>query len=221
MARIQQNYMVTEDSDLQFVVAELMKSHIKNWGKDKNDWLVQIKTAGGVDDTLNHEVLFQELKESGLKTLGIVVDADDSCQAKWEGIKEFCRKAKAPIPQACPPNGLIVDKIIGESGVEARFGVWIMPNNNSDGMLESFCHGMIPAGNEKLLEYAVGCIDKAKTLGAPYKTVHHNKALMHTWLAWQDPPGERMGRAIAKKILKPDAPGAKLFVDWFRKLYGL
>jgi hypothetical protein len=221
VARIQQNYMVTEDSDLQYAVAELMKSHIQNWGKDPSDWLITIKRARGVDDALNHEILFQELKESGLKTLGIVVDGDNAWKEKWESIRDFCRKCNAQTPQNCPPAGLIVDRIIGESGVEARFGAWIMPNNQSDGMLENFCHAMIPAGNEKILDHAVGCVRKAKELGAPYNPIHHNKALMHTWLAWQDPPGERMGRAIANKILNPNAESAKSFVTWFRKLYGV
>ena len=34
-----------------------------------------------------------------------------------------------------------------------------------------------------------------------YKSVHHAKARIHTWLSWQDEPGTPMGTAITKRTL--------------------
>jgi hypothetical protein len=217
----QENYLIVEDSDLQYAIVELMKAHLPRWGKDERDWLVKVKVARGVNDVLNHEGLFTELKESGLRVLGIAIDADDRPTERWRSISNFCHKAMAQVPDDCPAEGLIVERIVGENGIVARFGAWIMPNNQSEGMLEDFCRELVPAGNEQLLTHAAASVSEAKRIGAPFNPRHTEKALLHSWLAWQDPPGERMGRAIAQRILRHDAESAKPFVAWFRNPYRL
>jgi hypothetical protein len=221
MTAPQPNYLLAEDTDLQYAIIELMKAHLPNWGERERDWLVKVKRADGVDDALNHDTLFEQLKESGLKVLGVVIDADDNPKGRWQSIRDFCQKVQAQAPAQCPGEGFIVDQIKGPNGVVAKFGAWIMPDNKSEGMLEDFCFKLIPPGNEVLLVHAASAIARAKELAAPFIKPHERKALMHTWLAWQNPPGYRMGRAIAHRILYPDGQYAKPFVTWFRKLYGL
>jgi hypothetical protein len=41
--------------------------------------------------------------------------------------------------------------------------------------------------------------DAALSLGAACRVVHSPKARAHTWLAWQDQPGESFGRAMTRK----------------------
>jgi hypothetical protein len=223
MATPQPNYLIAEDSDLQYAVAELMKAHVSDWGSSKRDWKVEIKIARGVDDALNHETLFEFMKAGGLRVLGIVVDADDKLKERWESIRAFCLKCTVQAPKACPSDGFIVDRLIGENGIEVKFGAWLMPDNNDGGMIENFCFGLIPGGNDQLLEHAASSIGKAKDLGAPFSPTANAKAKarLHTWLAWQDPPGQSLGKAIASQTLRPDAESAKPFVAWFRKLYGV
>src|SRR5438128_107370 len=139
MATPQPNYLIAEDSDLQYAIAELMKAHIPDWGTTEQDWKVKIERARGVDDALSHEVLFGYMKAGGIKVLGVAVDADDTPNEKWQGIREFCRKCKAKTPNACPNGGFIVDRLMGEGGIEIRFGAWLMPNNQSEGTIENFC----------------------------------------------------------------------------------
>jgi hypothetical protein len=86
-------------------------------------------------------------------------------------------------------------------------------------MIETFCKFLIPDEAATIWQYALSVAGTAKQQGAPFREVHTEKANIHTWLAWQDPPGERMGSAITKKILDPNAPYAAPFSAWFKRLY--
>jgi len=81
---------------------------------------------------------------------------------------------------------------------------------------------MVPEASEGLWQYASKSYIEAKEHGADWLEVHKEKAHIHTWLAWRNPPGERMGAAIAKKVLNPDAEACQSsFVNWFRRLFEL
>jgi hypothetical protein len=84
-------------------------------------------------------------------------------------------------------------------------------------MVETF--GLVPDDSKELWDFAATCIESAREKGAKYKAVHLQKAHMHTWLAWQDPPGERMGIALTAKILRPEIESAAMFANWFIQLY--
>ncbi|MDQ3333128.1 MAG: hypothetical protein M3552_21185, partial [Planctomycetota bacterium] len=70
-----------------------------------------------------------------------------------------------------------------------------------------------------VLELAKQAMDDARDAGASWKDAHEAKALIHTWLAWQDPPGQQLHLALLQRILNPLSPKSKDFIDWFRKLY--
>lgn len=44
--------------------------------------------------------------------------------------------------------------------------------------------------------YAGQVVTEASALGAPYRQTHRDKAELHTWLAWQDPPGLQVHLAV-------------------------
>jgi hypothetical protein len=210
------NQMLVEDEDLRGVVIGIMRHPLGGWSKKESDWPTYIAIGNSADEVLNENGLVASLQESGVKTLGIIVDANNSFKARWERIRDFARANGGNPPNTCPEGGLIVDNVLSR-----RFGAWIMPDNKSAGMVENFCHALVPPGSDKLWKFAFTCVTEAKRQGAPFKNVHTDKAHIHTWLAWQDQPGERMGTAITRKILKPDADKANPFVAWFRKLYGV
>jgi hypothetical protein len=54
-----------------------------------------------------------------------------------------------------------------------------------------------------------------------YTLVHRPKALIHTWLAWQETPGMPMGQAITAQVLKHDCAIALSFVEWLQRLFEL
>ncbi len=99
--------------------------------------------------------------------------------------------------------------------------MWIMPDNRLSGMLETFLAYLVPTASQSLWTYATEAVAEAKTLGAPYRDVHIDKAKIYTWLAWQAPPGRQLHNAIMERILDPQSPYASGCVDWFRVLYDL
>ncbi len=212
-------HLVVEDIDLKGVVIGLMKHFIRPWPEKESEiqrWPVKVSVGGGVDSVLDQEYLETKIRESNLKNLGIVVDADNDFDSKWQRIRKFCRDGGATVPQHCPVGGLILDNVY-----EQRFGAWVMPDNKSPGMLENFCHGLVPNSATALSAYAQSCAKEARIRGAPYKVPHFDKAHIHTLLAWQDVPGQRLGIAITNMVLDPNAVSAKPFIAWFRALYGL
>lgn len=97
-----------------------------------------------------------------------------------------------------------------------------MPDNRQRGMLETFLQYLIPPEATALWQHSSEVTQDARVgQGAPYREVHYDKARMHTWLAWQDPPGLNFGDAIKEQCLRPDVPLAKLFMGWVWRLFEL
>jgi len=87
-------------------------------------------------------------------------------------------------------------------------------------MLETLLND-VRTGDRQLHDHAATASAAASSLGAPFKAVHQDKVLLHTWLAWQDPPGQALGTAAKARALNASAPAFLPFVAWFRRLYRL
>ena len=118
--------------------------------------------------------------------------------------------------QILPGDGLILSPNDSE---DAKIGVWVMPDNQLNGMLEDFL-AMLAANDKDLLAEvdATLRIIEEKEL-SKYKPVHKAKARIHTFLSWQEEPGVTMGNAIAKSYLRDDSEQAVLFVTWLKALF--
>lgn len=206
-------HLIVEDNEDKHTVVHLMRNHV-DW-PDAN-WPVEVKIGRSADEIINRSFLSIILKQSGLQALGIVLDADEVFEARWRRLRRILIEFVPKVPNELPEEGLIC---ANEEGL--RLGVWMMPDNRSSGMLETFLRLLIRREAARVWEYAQLAVRVAKRRGAPYRDAHRDKACIHTWLAWQDPPGERFGIAITIKMLDPHAPSAAAFVDWFRNLYDL
>lgn len=93
-----------------------------------------------------------------------------------------------------------------------------MPDNDTDGMLEDFIHRLVPAA-DGCKDFAEEAAVEAKRRGAPYAQPHFAKAKIHSWLAWQEPPGMPFGTAILGHCFDADSSEAVKFVQWFRQCF--
>jgi hypothetical protein len=209
---LHRNHLLVEDHDTNGAVIGLLRHHI-DWPRDETGWPAKIEILGSSKAVLNKRELDLKLKESGLEVLGLVVDADTSFKGRWSAIRDVCSHLGATPPTTCPQQGLILQ--VGTK----RLGVWIMPDNQSNGMLEDFARTLVPPDASALHAFAQTSADDAKKKGASYRKVHTEKAYIHTWLSWQDPPGERIGNAITKNMLQHDSSTAMAFVNWFKLLF--
>ncbi len=96
-------------------------------------------------------------------------------------------------------NGTIVN-----SKGKPRVGIWLMPDNDVDGMLEDFCRQLV---DDQALKFASNCVQQAKDKQiTSFIDNHHSKAVVHTFLAWQNEPGMPIGQAITAKALDGNKP---------------
>lgn len=173
--------------------------------------LFELRVADGVENLM--EVLPVQLRARGLERFGMVVDADSDLDARWTAVRDqLIAFGYGPVPSAPSPDGTVL-------WAEDRpaFGVWIMPDNVAPGMLEDFAAALVPSG-DFLWSHAGRVIDAIPAEHRRFTDGHRPKAQIHTWLAWQEGPGSPMGQAITKGDLDANAPHARRFMEWLRRL---
>jgi hypothetical protein len=208
------NVLIVEGQDDKFAVVSLMEHHV-TWPDGKANAPVFIDVSGGVGEILNEKYISTQIKRSGLKRLGLMLDADTNPGDRYARLKKFCSDGFPNLPERIGADGVCVE----HNGV--RLGIWIMPDNGSEGYLESFLKYLVPPGGMPVWDHATASLKEAKDKGATCKDVHLPKACLYTWLAWQDEPGQSPGRALTKKILDPHQEHAERFIRWFCELYEL
>ena len=197
------------------VIPYLVEANGVAW-KIGDQHVVHIEPHDGIDELLKPGVIGAELRASELEALGVLVDANGDALQRWNQIKNRIRDQFDVLPDEIPENGLNVVHSVGP-----RFGVWIMPDNRFSGMLEDFLARLIPEDSRRLFEVAENCVAEAKQHDAPFKEVHRTKAAVHTWLAWQNEPGKQLHQAVDHRVLDPEKPESRAFVNWFRQLFGV
>ena len=209
MRRVHPNVLLVEGKDELRAIPELMEAAGLSW--PRGDEPVHIRDREGIENILAAGVLETELKASGLRALGIVVDADGDPAGRWEQLRKRLSAALPEFPESAPQYGVLLHTA---SGIDV--GVWMMPDNLGKGMLESMLLGLRSDG---LNDHVTTAVDEAKRLGASFKPAHRPKAELHTWLAWQDPPGLQVHLAIRAGLLKPDSEIVREFLGWFLLLF--
>lgn len=169
-----------------------------------------------VDNLLEQFRLRLTIPETN-KRLGVVIDADTSLVHRW---RQFCdiikRSGKYEQLDVLPKNGLIIRP---KDKHEPIVGLWIMPNNQLNGMLEDFLSFLVRPDDVLMDQVEIVLEEIEKQEIHRYKDVHHAKAKIHTFLAWQEDPGTPMGQAITKKYLQPDCEMGRIFLDCLSRLY--
>lgn len=215
MARANPNILLVEGDDDKRVIPNLMDEYVV-WGNRPDEWIVEVRAHGGVDDLLDPRNIQVEAMVPGRKALGIVVDADDQFGSRWQSVRNGCLTLAADFPEELPPEGLVHENDQG-----LRIGVWIMPDNRSRGMLETFLNQLIVPDDAALWDFARESCTRSRDHGSPYREPHRDKADIHTFLAWLDPPGRQLHTAVLARALDARLPLGQQFARWFIDLYGL
>jgi len=157
----------------------------------------------------------------GLEILGIVIDADENVGNRWKAVRNRLIEAGYKNPPTKPDKKGTV--ILGDdTNYLPTVGIWLMPNNDEKGMLETLIGFLVPSrSTNELWQYAEQTtnivFDKHKSFLESKKP----KAVLHTWLAWQKKPGLPIGTAITAKYLKTDHPAVDDFICWIKRLFQL
>jgi hypothetical protein len=161
-----------------------------------------------------------QLKNPKWKTVAIVIDADQDTAASWQAVyARLIAAGYTKVKKDLPKSGLILESEESDEKYLPRFGAWLMPDNQSTGILEDFIRQLIPE-NDPLKPEADRILNEIESSKIQqYAAKDRAKAFIHTWLAWQESPGRPMGQTITAKVLQKDAPIAASFTHWLRKLF--
>ena len=174
----------------------------------------QIVPLEGVDAVFERIPIELKFAQEG-DIVGIVVDADEDPKARWDAVRGRLAEAGFSDVPARPQAGGIIFDAPGSLLLE-RVGVWIMPDNRGPGKLEDLLLSMIPKDDD-LLDHAAGCME---SIANPrFRKIDEDKALVHTWLAWQANPGRPYGTAVAAGFLDHNVPEVDAFVSWLNRLF--
>ena len=147
------------------------------------------------------------------EAIGIVVDADDNLDSRWTDIRKLLLEQGFNVPIDLPIDGLV------SSNNDVKFGVWIMPDNNTNGMLEDFISFLVPQDDKlfQIVKDNLKEIEKQKL--NKYSPIHQSKARIHSWLALQKEPGTPLGSSITRNYLTTDNKICKQFINWLLELF--
>lgn len=156
------------------------------------------------------------IQTAGIENLGIICDADNqSVESAWQSISDRLKLAGY---QNLPANHGINGTIIEPQGNLPKIGVWVFPNNEDEGAVETFFQSLF-SENEPLLNHAKTTIDSLPVKHFPEKD--SQKAIVNTWLAWQAEPGRTMGIALRENWIEANGDLADRFINWFEQVFEL
>ncbi|HGH4585566.1 TPA: DUF3226 domain-containing protein [Enterobacter bugandensis] len=149
------------------------------------------------------------------KKIAIVLDADNpNLESKWARIKNIVERntEDGSSPDRPERNGTIV-----KLKNNIHLGIWFMPDNIVDGMLEDFCIGIAP---EQSIVEATAYVERCKDNNlSTHIDAHKSKAIIHAFLATQSEPGSPLGISITRNTLNHRHPSVNKFVDWLNRVF--
>lgn len=203
------NRIIFEGPDDKHVVMNLLFNH-NHQGQPLCEHFKE-KIKGGIDNLI--DTLKEEIGATDLDRLGIILDADTNLAGQWARVTRVLEEYGCEnVPTQPNTHGTIVKTDDGK-----LIGIWVMPDNQSSGALEDFV-GTLISDNDSLWTKAKEDVNRIPQNDRRFKDTYLSKAQVHTWLAWQEEPGTRMGETFKKKYLDPEHPQARTFVSWIKQL---
>jgi hypothetical protein len=202
--------LLVEGRDDQHVIWALCKKHNLPETFD-------VKDCGSIQNLLRELELRLKLGDNN-RRIGVVADADLSMKSRWDSIVSILRdtgKYEYHEP-VLPKEGIVLDPT---DKMFPKIGVWLMPDNSQNGMLEDFIAALAEPDDALMAKSEKVLTELEKEGIQRYKPVHRSKAKIHTYLAWQDMPGRPMGQAITANTLNADSELATKFAEWLRALF--
>ncbi len=179
--------------------------------------LDEVIPLGGADPLLEHLPVRLKASEGEDDIVGLVIDADTHLDGRWHSISQRVQDVGyVGVPENPHVGGTIIDP--PRNTLLPRLGVWLMPDNQTNGILEDFLRFLVPQPN-LVFDHAVDSIESIPAGLRMFRDCDKPKVLIHTWLAWQENPGRPYGTAITARFLCPDVPEVDILVSWLRRLF--
>lgn len=161
--------------------------------------------------------LLKQLGDGSVVRLGVVVDADSPPNGGFAQVLDRISdivQLQGFQPVVAAANGLIFRS---DDGL-ADFGLWVMPENASNGMLEDWIKQCLHSDEQVLFGHAVAVVG---SLPSPpkFSPTSRSKAEVATWLAWQKQPGHGLYRAVQDGLIDTANPQYVALVAWLAHVF--
>jgi len=175
-----------------------------------------VTPLGSVEKLLDSVPVRLKASEDG-DIVGVVIDADTDLAARWQSLTARLRHAGyAAVPGNPAADGTIIEPPGGV--LLPRVGIWLMPDNQTTGILEDFLRFLVPSGSA-LFGHVTARVAAIPEGERRFGQLAEPKALIHTWLAWQAEPGKPLGTAITARYLDPNVAQVDALVSWLKRLF--
>ena len=172
------------------------------------------------EGVLNHlnKVLIKQVDDAEITRLAIVIDADSVVNGGGYQ-RAIDRVADIVHPYGFTLASNPVSGVIFQHDDDlADFGLWVMPNNRDEGMLEDWIKDCIHPDENDLFVHAGTVVDTLPQ--TKFNPIHISKAEVATWLAWQKKPGHGLYHAVEENLIDTNSALFQELSDWLNHIYG-
>lgn len=163
-------------------------------------------------------ILLGQLADGQITRLAVIVDADSvENGGGYERAINRVGSIVAPYgftPAAHTAGGIVFQH---DDGL-ADFGLWVMPNNADEGMLEDWIKQSIHPDEQGLFAHAATVV-AALPQPPKFKPIHLSKAEVATWLAWQKQPGHGTYRAVEDGLIDINGIYYQTLIAWLGHVF--
>ena len=174
-----------------------------------------VVNAQGIDNVTTH---LGALLKKNISNIGVVLDADEDAGIRKAQVLKFLLANNFYTITEIEAAKVIGGGTLYSGSQKSTLGVWIMPDNNAPGYLEHFLGNLI-RGNDALWPYAKQVLSNLPE--QKFSEVKTQKALLHSWLAWQKTPGMPFGQAIQAGYFDLNTTSVSDFAKWFSATFKL
>ncbi len=182
----------------------------------------QLETAFAFHDAKGLTGLLNSItgyvNQQDLPAVGFLVDADSNPLQRWSEVtgRIIAANGQIPIPSSLDEGGTIIAENLQIGS--PRIGVWVMPDNVSEGEIEDFVKLMIPAV-DLVWPLAQSYINDIPSQDRKFENHKVTKSQVHAWLATRKFPS-LMGLAVREGDLETNGQICQKFLAWLARLFG-
>ena len=178
--------------------------------------------SNGIDNVIGSlPLVLRQTRDGSISKVGIVVDADYTVNGsgpenRYNQVTKELKKYSYKIPEYSPKiDGFIFS---GEEGMP-NIGLWIMPNNEHEGMLENLILSSITnADQKKLLCHAKNSVQAIPVI--LFNTaIHSQKVLTNTLLSWQKDPGCGFSYLVRESLIDINCEEINNLRSWLSRVF--
>ena len=215
MPRPNPNILLVEGDDEKRVIPYLMDKHVV-WGDKPEEWVAEVRSHGGIEDLLDPGNIEAEALAPGRQSPRDRRQRRRPVRFALAKCEELLSRDRRRFPRRTAP---------GWAGSPER--AWLTQSGSGSCRTIDLAACWRHSSAISSCRYTPRSGLRARVLHAvarsrsPYTDPHRDKADIHTFLAWLDPPGRSLHVSVLARALDARLPLGERFACWFMDLYQL